>query len=368
MSMLTVIKMSIKRRFRDKNAVVMMLLLPIMFILVYGIMFGKINDNSINIKSLNIGVVSNNNEIEKNYIDFLNTIKKEKGFEKLTVSKIDDIEEGKKKIKSSNLELLVKIDGKNVIIFKGEGIATIIAENITNSYMEKISIISLASSNKSEIINEIIKSVNKNYVEYSSINKTEQMSSMNYYGVTMVIFAILYGGIYGASATKHLREAKGRRMLISPTSKWKIFLGEFLSVVFFIIIQVVLVMVFAGTVYKVDYGTSPMILLPILFACFISVSIGMFAGSIFKVEAVAQGIVSGIAVVLSILSGLFFQASEGSMLDKISTFSPIKHITTSIFNIISGSSNGVVFACITSAIITSILLTVTRLIYEKEGI
>lgn len=366
MNLLSIIKASVLRKLRDRKALIFMILLPIILIGTYGIVFENIINPNKSIGEIKIGVVSKGSNLEKEYVDFINNIKSSKGFSGVYCEVLSDVNVGKKVLSNSKIDLLVEFERNDVNLLKNNSKESLIAESITKDFIEKTQILRLGANKGEEKLGEINNYINKNYVEFKGINDKSEMKALDYFGITILMFVIFMGGTYGVSGIAHLKEDKGRRILLAPIKAIDVFIGEFLSASIFLIIQTAIVMCFSSIVFEVNYGRDPMILVPIILQCFFSVSLGMIIGSFIKVESVAQNIIIIITMFLSFASGIFFPISKGSLIDTISNIFPNKHILNSTFNIISGSYDNLIGAFLITIIVVIIFLLVTMVKYVKE--
>lgn len=366
MKLLSIIKYFVLRKMRDRKSLILMILLPIILIGTFGIVFQNIMNPDKSIGEIKIGVVSNKNtDLEKGYVEFLNNIKLKQGFKRVSY-KILSSDIGKETLVKSEIDLLVEFKENNVNLSKSSSRKSLVAESITKDFVEKSQIINLAVNKGEENLNEVNNYINKDYVEFKGINNKDEIKALDFYGITILMFTILLGGTYGVNGIRHLKENRGKRILISPIKKREVFLGEFLSASIFLVIQTFIVMCFSSIVFEVNYGRDPLIILPIILQCFLSVSIGMCVGSYFKVEAIGQSIIILITIVLSFAGGVFIPLTQGSIVEKISMALPNKHILDSIFNIIGGSYGGLITSFLITTLVVIIFLGITGIKYARE--
>lgn len=367
MKLLSIIKYSVLRKIRDRKSLILMILLPIILIGTFGIVFQNIMNPDKSIGEIKIGIVSNKNaNLEKDYVEFLKSIKLKEGFDQVSYKILSSNNIGKETLVKSEIDLLVEFKENNVNLSKSSSRRSIIAESITKDFVEKSQIINLAVNKGEEKLSEVSNYINKNYVEFKGIRDKYEIKALDFYGITILMFTIFLGGTYGVNGISHLKENRGRRILISPIKKREVFLGEFLSASIFLVIQTLIVMCFSSIVFEVNYGRDPLIILPIILQCFLSVSIGMCIGSYFKVEAIGQSIIILITIILSFAGGVFIPLNPDSIVEKISLVLPNKHILDSIFNIIGGCYNGLITSFLITVFIVIICLGITGIKYSRE--
>jgi ABC-2 type transport system permease protein len=118
----------------------------------------------------------------------------------------------------------------------------------------------------------------------------------------MVQFAM--AGIMGAAEIVVLERKSGalRRLLTTPTARLEIVLGHFLAMLFIILVQLVILVIFGQLAFGVDYFRVPLgTLLMIVLTAFWSASLGLVVGVVAKTD---EQVIMFALIPMLLLSGL----------------------------------------------------------------
>ena len=164
----------------------------------------------------------------------------------------------------------------------------------------------------------------------------DTITSYDYYGITLMIYAILSSGMTSANAFMEERIKKpNMRIVYAPGSVKNIFISKIIATFGFSIILHIIDIIFLHFCFHVIIG-NPLYLL-ILFGVteLFSVTLGIMICCIVKSESTTNQIQSIVVNILAILGGVLFSLdSYGSTAIKISMISPVKWIVQSSFQMI----------------------------------
>ena len=115
--------------------------------------------------------------------------------------------------------------------------------------------------------------------------------------------------LFGISAMFAYERATGtlRRLLTTPTNKAVYLLGTLLGMVFWSLVQMLVLILFGSFVMKLDWGNSPGALALILVCSALAASaIGVALGSLVKTEGQASGLSVMLGMVMALLGGCWY--------------------------------------------------------------
>ncbi|EJO5347635.1 ABC transporter permease [Clostridium botulinum] len=166
----------------------------------------------------------------------------------------------------------------------------------------------------------------------------EGVTAYDYYGVTMIIFTVLFIALTAANTFMEKKVKKGNvRLIYSPTSKTVIFLSKILSTFIFATVLFTMILIIEKNILGINLGGENFIYVLVLLisSTLLMCSFGASMCCIFKSEEATNKFLSPVSMLLALLGGLFFPVdSLGKTVEKISYISPVKWISECIFKII----------------------------------
>lgn len=173
---------------------------------------------------------------------------------------------------------------------------------------------------------------------FSSLYGGEGVSAYDYYGITMMIFIILSSMTMTANTFMEKKLRQGNiRIAYAPVSKVSIYMSKVISSLLFMGISLSINMTIMNYLNIVNFGKGNFGYILLLFWVFLlfTVALGGAVCVLLKTEELTNMILSNIASILAVLSGIFFPIdSLGKWASKISNLSPVKWISNVTFNII----------------------------------
>ena len=173
---------------------------------------------------------------------------------------------------------------------------------------------------------------------FSSLYGGEGVSSYDYYGVTMMIYIIIASITITPNTFMEKKLRQGNiRIAYAPVSKISIYMSKILSSYLFMVVTVSINMTIMNYFKIVNLGIDNFIYVLVLFMAFLlfTVTIGGAVCVILKTEELTNMILSNVASVLALVSGMFFPVdSLGKVVSNLANLSPIKWILDSTFSVI----------------------------------
>lgn len=171
------------------------------------------------------------------------------------------------------------------------------------------------------------------YLTRNSFGDT--VTSYDFYGITLMIYALINSGMTSANAFLEERIKKpNMRIIYAPGNVKYIFLSKIIASFAFSFIFHLTDMAFLHAAFGVEFGGID---LYILFALteLMSATFGIMMCCIVKTESMTNQIQSIVVNILAILGGTLFSIDGyGSFARKISRFSPVKWIVDASFQIV----------------------------------
>lgn len=164
------------------------------------------------------------------------------------------------------------------------------------------------------------------------------VSSYDYYGVSIIIFTILFVSMTAANSFMEERvKASNLRIMYSPINPSSIYMSKIAATFVFSSVCLLIAMAILKVIFNVNYGGQNVGYVIIMLELFnlLSATIGILFCCIFKSEQLANKILSPFLNILAILGGAFFPIdSLGKNVEKLSYISPVKWVDEGIFKII----------------------------------
>jgi ABC-2 type transport system permease protein len=162
------------------------------------------------------------------------------------------------------------------------------------------------------------------------------VTSYDYYGITLMIYSILLSGMTSANAFMEITIRKpNMRIIYAPSNPDNIYVSKIISSFVFCLVchlfdLLVICVLFHVRIQPISYILPLLGMLELL-----SVGLGIMCCCIFKTEAMANQILSMIINLLAIFGGLMFPLDGyGKIIRTISYLSPAKWLVQTSFSMI----------------------------------
>jgi ABC-2 type transport system permease protein len=206
---------------------------------------------------------------------------------------------------------------------------------------------------------------------FSSLYGGRGVTSYDYYGVTMVMYLIIASITITPNTFMEKKLRQGNiRIAYAPVSKVSIYMSKIISSYLFMGISFSINMIIMNYLSLVNFGGSNFIYVLGLFMVFLlfTATIGGAVCVILKTEELTNMILSNIASIFALLSGMFFPVdSLGEVVSKLSNLSPLKWILDLSFSVIYDNNfqnyNVIVLGLILLSIVSLIVMHVN---YKPE--
>lgn len=191
-----------------------------------------------------------------------------------------------------------------------------------------------------------------------------EVTSYDYYGITLIIYSILTSGLTSANAFMEVSIRKpNMRIIYAPGSADVIYLSKIVSSFVFSFACHLFDMILLCAIYQIQMHAIAQIIILFGLAELFSNALGVMLCCVFKTEAMANQILGIVINLLAILGGLLFPLDGyGKIICGISYISPAKWLVKTSFAMIYDND----FSSFYSTIAISILVIAVAFIVCKK--
>jgi ABC-2 type transport system permease protein len=327
-----ILKKDLKLLLRDKEFIMLVILMPIVIISILSFALSGMFDSTIEINKFKVAVVKEYNEaefkipfIKENDID-LELMKEisadEIFFDKfLNQKEIKDImnyeiltwDEAEKEIKKDTISAIIILDEDfeknlainflmplrkeiNIRLIKNpvRSLTPQITEEILSGFNDKMNQILISKNILIEKLVENGKSLDINFVEKQikafqnssddfkiniskkALESRDQITSKAYYSAAMLsMFLLFVAGIGSSILLDEKRQMTYDRLIISGVSKRTVLLGKYFTIFSLAILECIVVVMYSSIILKVEWGNSITLLISIVVSSITVASFGL---------------------------------------------------------------------------------------------
>lgn len=319
-------KISIKRSFRDKTAVFFIFLFPLIFLFIFGGIFGKNNDVSFRVAIIN----QSNTDLAK---DFASSAKSNKIFK--VDEQSDTLDKAKQKMQKSQIDATIIIPPEfgekkdNQQFPSGE--AKIIYTQ--NNEQASRALSSIMSAQFAQINSKFVKQETPLTVTTEQLN-AKSLNQFDYTFAGIVGFAIIGLGIFGPANYFPELKKRGvlRRIHTTPLKVWQYFVSSMISQSVIGLMSISLMFVVAITVFHLNLvGNIFALIAFVIFSIIMVYGIGLAVGGWAENENQSAPLVNLITFPMMFLSGTFFpRFLMPEWLQHLSAFLPLTPVIDGI--------------------------------------
>ncbi|HRJ06031.1 MAG TPA: ABC transporter permease [Candidatus Saccharibacteria bacterium] len=291
----------IKRSFRDKTALFFIFVFPLIFLFVFGGIFGGNNGPSFNVALLNQADNSFTKEFLKNaQKDDLIKINKD----------IKTESDAREKMKRGEIDAIIKLPGSFGEVTGGQpypsGQAEVVVDQ--NSAQAGATLKSIFDA----IFNQVNKEITKAPTPFTAkltVSKEQGLNQFDYTFAGLLGFSILSLGIFGPTSVFPRMKQQGilRRYHTTTLRVWQFFTANVLSQMFVGVLSVALMFAVALTFFDLNMrGDYLTMLVVVLLGTATMFGVGLAVGGWAKNENQAAPLANLITFPMMFLSGTFF--------------------------------------------------------------
>lgn len=292
-------KIAIRRAFRDKTALFFVFLFPLIFLFIFGGIFGKNNDVSFKVALVNQSKSAFSQQFSKQLTD-------NKLFKVST--DLHTLDEAKEKMSRG------QIDATIVLPENFGEVQNMYPSGQANIYYTQNS--QQAAQTATSVLDSIFQGINRDMTHaptpltvHSEQLNERSLSSFDYVFSGLLGFSLIGLGIFGPANVFPELKKQGvlRRLRTTPLRVWQYFLANAVSQTVIGIISVALMFVVGVTVFHLHLvGNIFELLLWIVLSIVMLLGVGLSVGGWAKNERQAAPLVNIVAFPMLFLSGTFF--------------------------------------------------------------
>lgn len=285
----------VKANMKDIGSLISLVVSPIVLILILGSALG--GDMTVSSFEVNVLVDGNNTELveAKQVLEAAGIVVNELG----DTSFDDGLKDASGILRYDEELILIKSDYR--LVSAG------IVEQVLNEY--------LLMGEAHQVLGDIHRDeVNQNIVINARDWHTIAPTAMEYYAVTMLAMVVAFSMAYGTTMMSYeLKDYRGLRLRSAPIKHSQTYLGISLSVVFSMLIQGFVIILFTKLVYGVRWTNDYALLLTMIAGfSFVGSNVGMIIAAVVDDDVKSISIVNILVPVMTTLSGGYFRFSSDS--------------------------------------------------------
>ena len=317
-------KISIRRSFRDKTAIFFIFAFPLIFLFIFGGIFGKTNDVSFKIALIN----ESNSSIARQFTDQTKTSKGIK-----VDSSVISLDGAQEKMKRGQIDATVVLpkDFGEIKTDKPGGQATVY---FTQNSLQAGQTLTSVLQNQFQEINKQFVKVETPFTATSKQLSTPGLSQFDYTFAGLLGFSIIGLGIFGPVNVFPELKKQGvlRRLHTTPLRVWQFFLSNVVSQSVVGLVSVALQFAVAVSVFHLKISGNYIELIAYIVLSIITIlGLGLAIGGWARNEQQAAPLSNIVVFPMLFLSGTFFpRFLMPEWLQKLSTFLPLTPVIDGI--------------------------------------
>lgn len=342
MRILRIIGKEIKTHLRNISSLLIYILMPLVLILILGVTFGSQMEG----EGLEMGDITIKYQVqgEKAALTegFLELMDGDALGENNEIIETGNIDAALAELADGEITCFVLVDepGKVFTIYKNNMYNTesSMVEAVMATYVARYNaVMEIVKVNPSALAALDLEAPAGSYAKLVSLGQENQVDSMDYYGIAMVVLFVMYGILQSYSnVLEERRTGTGNRMLGTSIHKSAFFAGKMSGQILTLAIQLGAVVVFSAIVFGVSWGEKPLLPLLLVFCQMImAVSIGIAMGLVLGSEGAGMTMGHMIIVLSAFFGGSYVPVNQlGDMAQLGRFFSPIWWVQSGIVNYI----------------------------------
>jgi ABC-2 type transport system permease protein len=268
---------------------------------------------------IKIGVV-NNDEYKKN-IDFIKAIDSVPNLFDVTNISMDEAD---KLLEDSKIEGYIYFDNEIKLAIKKSGINQTIIKNFLDDFKQTTStIVTIISKNPTAVQNGLLSGISErtDYLKEVAASKSAPNTVVNYF-YSLIAMTCLYGSFMGLKEVTALQanlSPQGARVNMAPTHKLKLFMASMFAATTVQLGEIFVLLGYLTLILKISFGSQlGYIALTCLVGTITGVTFGTCIASIVKKsEGLKIGILIGLSMIMSFLSGMMYDKMKYIVTTKV---------------------------------------------------
>ncbi|HEK9097718.1 TPA: ABC transporter permease [Streptococcus equi subsp. zooepidemicus] len=330
--------------FRDRTALLMMVVFPILMILILSFAFKSSFNTAATVPKLTVRyqLKGKETEYQKNFITFLKLLNKELHLE---AKETKDIAKAKQKVSEGALTAALEVKSDQNIEVTTNSINQQNADLINmlvNIYVDNAKTYDSIASLYPEAISNI-KKRKIDYIASSSVQTSKGMSSADYYAISMFTMITFYSIMSAMNLVLSDRQqGVASRIYLTGVSNSAILLGKLIGGMLATAVQLTLLYVFTRFVLRVNWGTNDWQIIGVTASLvYLSVAIGIGLATGIRNQSFLTVASNAVIPIFAFLGGSYIPLStlNSALINQLSNISPIKWVNDSLFYLIFGGQS-----------------------------
>ncbi|HEL0009663.1 TPA: ABC transporter permease [Streptococcus equi subsp. zooepidemicus] len=330
--------------FRDRTALLMMVVFPILMILILSFAFKSSFNTAATVPKLTVRyqLEGKETEYQKNFITFLKLLNKELHLE---AKETKDIAKAKQKVSEGVLTAALEVKSDQNIEVTTNSINQQNADLINmlvNIYVDNAKTYDSIANLYPEAISNI-KKRKIDYIASSSVQTSKGMSSADYYAISMFTMITFYSIMSAMNLVLSDRQqGVASRIYLTGVSNSAILLGKLIGGMLATAVQLTILYVFTRFVLRVNWGTNDWQIIGVTASLvYLSVAIGIGLATGIRNQSFLTVASNAVIPVFAFLGGSYIPLStlNSALINQLSNISPIKWVNDSLFYLIFGGQS-----------------------------
>ncbi|HEK9982864.1 TPA: ABC transporter permease [Streptococcus equi subsp. zooepidemicus] len=330
--------------FRDRTALLMMVVFPILMILILSFAFKSSFNTAATVPKLTVRyqLEGKETEYQKNFITFLKLLNKELHLE---AKETKDIAKAKQKVSEGALTAALEVKSDQNIEVTTNSINQQNADLINmlvNIYVDNAKTYDSIANLYPEAISNI-KKRKIDYIAYSSVQTSKGMSSADYYAISMFTMITFYSIMSAMNLVLSDRQqGVASRIYLTGVSNSAILLGKLIGGMLATAVQLTILYVFTRFVLRVNWGTNDWQIIGVTASLvYLSVAIGIGLATGIRNQSFLTVASNAVIPIFAFLGGSYIPLStlNSALINQLSNISPIKWVNDSLFYLIFGGQS-----------------------------
>lgn len=330
--------------FRDRTALLMMVVFPILMILILSFAFKSSFNTAATVPKLTVRyqLEGKETEYQKNFITFLKLLNKELHLE---AKETKDIAKAKQKVSEGALTAALEVKSDQNIEVTTNSINQQNADLINmlvNIYVDNAKTYDSIANLYPEAISNI-KKRKIDYIASSSVQTSKGMSSADYYAISMFTMITFYSIMSAMNLVLSDRQqGVASRIYLTGVSNSAILLGKLIGGMLATAVQLTILYVFTRFVLRVNWGTNDWQIIGVTASLvYLSVAIGIGLATAIRNQSFLTVASNAVIPVFAFLGGSYIPLStlNSALINQLSNISPIKWVNDSLFYLIFGGQS-----------------------------
>lgn len=327
--------------FRNRTAILMMIIFPILMIVILSFAFKSSFNTTTTVPHLKVRyqLEGAETDYQKNFTKFLKTLNKELGFE-AKVSK--SLSADKQKVSEGALTATLEVKSDKTIKVTTNRI------NQQNADLVKMLVDTYVDNAKTyDSIGELypatlnnIKKRTVDYIKTTSIQTSKGMTSADYYAISMFTMITFYSIMSAMNLVLSDRQLGAvNRIRLTGVSNVHILLGKLMGGMFATGVQLTVLYIFTRFVMQVNWGSHHLQILGVTASLiYLSIAIGIGLASGIRNESFLMVASNAVIPIFAFLGGSYVPLStlNSEFINQLSNISPIKWVNDSLFYLVFG--------------------------------